>query len=221
MPAIVRLISCTLLAMALATAASDSHANLSKEQIDALVAFYGTREVSDFDAFLGQLANSPISLNEGLAEVIGAYRNQNPITGELNNILARLLGVYSRLKYGDEALQTLERLVAIPTYRVSGLPQHENPEFHRFAMDLDTIANDFGLQFRNVDERVYEVTLPGSSDDIVGIHAHADVVPVNPQLWVLEDGTQLNPFQVTRVGDRLYGRGTEAVSYTHLRAHET
>ncbi|MGF6399365.1 acetylornithine deacetylase/succinyl-diaminopimelate desuccinylase-like protein [Pseudomonas frederiksbergensis] len=43
----------------------------------------------------------------------------------------------------------------------------------------------------------------------VGIHAHADVVPVTPENWVLQDGTRLDPFKVTLIGDRMYGRGTE------------
>ncbi len=43
----------------------------------------------------------------------------------------------------------------------------------------------------------------------MGIHAHADVVPVTPENWVLKDGTRLDPFKVTLVGDRMYGRGTE------------
>ena len=35
------------------------------------------------------------------------------------------------------------------------------------------------------------------------------MVPVNPDNWKLEDGTRLDPFKVTLVGDRMYGRGTE------------
>lgn len=33
------------------------------------------------------------------------------------------------------------------------------------------------------------------------------MVPVVPAEWVL-DGKQIDPFKVTRVGDKLYGRGT-------------
>lgn len=44
---------------------------------------------------------------------------------------------------------------------------------------------------------------------MVGIHAHADVVPVTPENWVLKDGTRLDPFKITLIGDRMYGRGTE------------
>ena len=41
------------------------------------------------------------------------------------------------------------------------------------------------------------------------IRDSADVVPVTPENWVLEDGTRLDPFKVTLIGDRMYGRGTE------------
>jgi len=34
-------------------------------------------------------------------------------------------------------------------------------------------------------------------------------VPVTPENWKLKDGTKLDPFKVTLVGDRMYGRGTE------------
>ena len=70
------------------------------------------------------------------------------------------------------------------------------------------MASDFGLQFRNVDNRVFEVTLPGQGNEDFGILTHADVVPVVADEWVLDDGTRLDPFKLTRVGDYLYGRGT-------------
>ena len=55
---------------------------------------------------------------------------------------------------------------------------------------------------------MYEISLEGSGDEVVGVHAHADVVPVTPENWVLQDGTKLDPFKVTLIGDRMYGRGT-------------
>ncbi len=59
-----------------------------------------------------------------------------------------------------------------------------------------------------MDNRVFEVTLPGEGKEVFGILTHADVVPAVADEWVLEDGTRLDPFRVTRVGDYLYGRGT-------------
>ncbi|MNZ45940.1 Beta-Ala-Xaa dipeptidase [compost metagenome] len=93
--------------------------------------------------------------------------------------------------------------------RVDGVAQHENPEFIKIADKIKALAQAFNLNFRNIDNRVYEIALEGSGDEVVGIHAHADVVPVTPENWVLQDGTQLDPFKVTLIGDRMYGRGTE------------
>ncbi|MGH8485221.1 MAG: dipeptidase, partial [Pseudomonas sp.] len=112
-------------------------------------------------------------------------------------------------KYGSAATETLRELVAIPTMRVDGVAQHENPEFIKIAAKIKDLAQAFNLTFRNIDNRVYEISLQGSGDEIVGIHAHADVVPVTPENWVLQDGTKLDPFKVTLIGDRMYGRGTE------------
>jgi predicted dipeptidase len=115
---------------------------------------------------------------------------------------------------GEAALTLLRELIAIPTFNVEGLPQHENPEFLRFAATLERVSEIFGLQMRNVDNRVYEIALAervtnGVQGELIGVHAHADVVPVNADEWVLADGTRLDPFTVTQIGDRLYGRGTE------------
>ena len=70
------------------------------------------------------------------------------------------------------------------------------------------MAKDFGLQYRNVDNRICEVKLTGSGPEEFGILTHADVVPVVADEWVLDDGTKLDPFQLTRVGGNLYGRGS-------------
>lgn len=121
----------------------------------------------------------------------------------------RPLAQYVRDEQGEAALLMLRELVAIPTFNVEGLPQHENPEFLRFAATLERLVRLFGLDFRNVDNRVYEISLGEPLGELIGVHAHADVVPVNPDEWVLEDGTRLDPFDVTQIGERLYGRGTE------------
>ncbi|MFE1817286.1 dipeptidase, partial [Pseudomonas otitidis] len=81
--------------------------------------------------------------------------------------------------------------------QVEGVPQHENPQFLKIAEKIKTLAEGFGLKFRNIDNRVYEISLGDNDKEVVGIHAHADVVPVNPDNWKLEDGTRLDPFKVT------------------------
>lgn len=191
----------------LMTSGIEAYANLDRPQIDNIIQSMTEQSFTDFNSFLSGL-RSVSSQNSELTTVIDSYLRDRELDTQQSNMLYRLLGIYTRLQYGDDALETLRRLVAIPTFRVEGLPQYENPAFHQMAETLAAISAEFGLEFRNVDNRVYEITISGSTEDIVGFHAHADVVPVNPDLWVL-DGRQLDPFAVTPIGDRLYGRGTE------------
>ena len=104
-------------------------------------------------------------------------------------------------------IATIEAMVAIPTVRADDVPPHESKR-SRVRRLIEGMAKDFGLQFRNVDNRVLEFKLPGTGKDEFGILTHADVVPALPEEWVLEDGTKLDPFKLTRVGDYLYGRGS-------------
>jgi len=185
-----------------------SAANLDREQIESTYLALQDSVYEDFSSFLVSLENSNGIASEVL-EFAEAYRSSATLSADQQNMLYRLLGIYTRLHYGEQAIETLKQLVAIPTFQVEGVPQHENPNFQNFAVRLGTIADEFGLEFRNVEDRVYEITVRGSSEELVGFHAHADVVPVNPDLWVLEDGTQLDPFTVTTIDGRMYGRGTE------------
>lgn len=139
---------------------------------------------------------------------LSAFLDNKTLSADKQNEINRLLGIYTRVKYGKAATETLRELVEIPTFNVDGLPQYKKPEFIKIAGKIQDLAKAFNLNFRNIDNRVYEISLKGSGDDVVSIHAHADVVPVTPENWMLEDGTQLDPFKVTLIGDRMYGRGT-------------
>lgn len=185
-------------------------ANLSAELSSKIIESVHVQKTDKFDDFLAKLLSCKLSAEEKpLIATIKKYRNKATLKGVELNQLQRLLGLYSRIKYGQDAMDTLSELVAIQTFRAEGIEQHDNPEFHKMADAIEKLANDFNLAFRNIDNRVFEVSIKGSSDEVVGIHAHADVVQVNPSLWVLEDGTKLNPFKLTLIGDRMYGRGTE------------
>jgi len=185
-------------------------ANISAQLSRHIVDNMSVKKADKFDDFLGQLLSSKIiEKQKTLIVAIKKFRSKTVLKGADLHQLQRLLGVYTRLKYGKEAMGTLATLVAIPTFREAGVEQHENPNFHHMAKVLAGIAKDFNLNVRNIDNRVYEVSLTGSTTEVVGIHAHADVVQVNPSLWTLEDGTKLNPFKLTLIGDRMYGRGTE------------
>ncbi|MHC8376030.1 dipeptidase [Pseudomonas sp. MDT1-16] len=186
-----------------------AHANITPQQSAIILNTFSDASVTDFRQFLGGLAKSDLAKTDDLGPAISAFLDNKPLSAEQQNEIHRLLGLYARVKYGAAATETLRELVAIPTFRVDGVDQHDNPEFIKIADKIKGLAQAFNLNFRNIDNRVYEISLEGSSDEVVGIHAHADVVPVTPENWVLKDGTKLDPFKITLIGDRMYGRGTE------------
>ena len=204
-----RLAAASLILASLSSFTLPAQANISTEQSAAILKAFSDTTVSDFRQFLGAVASSNPGKTDNLAPAINGFLDNKTLTAEQQNEINRLLGIYTRAKYGKAALETLRELVEIPTFRKEGVAQHDNPEFIKIAEKIKSLAESFNLKFRNVDNRVYEISLDGSGDDVVGIHAHADVVPVTPENWVLKDGTKLDPFKVTLIGDRMYGRGTE------------
>ncbi|AXJ06364.1 dipeptidase [Pseudomonas fluorescens] len=204
-----QLAASTLILASLSSVTLPAHANLTEQQSATILKTFNEAKVSDFRAFLGDLAKNDLSKTDDLRPAISAFLDNKTLTAEQQNEIHRLLGLYTRVKYGKAALETLRELVEIPTFRKDGVDQHDNPEFIKIAGKIKDLAESFGLNYRNIDNRVYEISLDGSGKDVVGIHAHADVVPVTPENWVLKDGTKLDPFKVTLIGDRMYGRGTE------------
>ena len=204
-----KLAAATLVMASLSSYTTVAHANLTPAQSAAILKNFSDASVTDFRQFLTRLGDSDLAKADNLNATITTFLDNKPLNAEQQNEIHRLLGLYTRVKYGKAATETLRELVAIPTVTVEGVPQHQNPEFLKIADKIKTLAHAFDLKFRNVDNRVYEITLDGQGDEVVGIHAHADVVPVTPENWVLKDGTRLDPFKVTLIGDRMYGRGTE------------
>ncbi|POA66652.1 dipeptidase [Pseudomonas sp. GW531-T4] len=204
-----QLAAATLVLASLSAFTTTAHANITPQQNAAILKSFADASVKDFRQFLGTLGKSELAKSANLGPAINAFLDNKALSAEQQNEIHRLLGLYARVKYGKAATETLRELVAIPTVRVDGVPQHENPEFLKIADKIQALAKAFDLNFRNIDNRVYEISLEGSGKEVVGIHAHADVVPVTPENWVLQDGTKLDPFKVTLVGDRMYGRGTE------------
>ena len=204
-----QLAASTLILASLSSVTLPAQANLTEQQSATILKTFNEAKVSDFRVFLGDLAKNDLSKTDDLRPAISAFLDNKTLTAEQQNEIHRLLGLYTRVKYGKAALETLRELVEIPTFRKDGVDQHDNPEFIKIAAKIKDLAESFGLNYRNIDNRVYEISLDGSGKDVVGIHAHADVVPVTPENWVLKDGTKLDPFKVTLIGDRMYGRGTE------------
>jgi predicted dipeptidase len=199
----------TLILASLSSFSVVAQTNITPQQSATILKNFSDASATDFRQFLAGVAKSDLAKTADLGPAISAFQDNKTLTPEQQNEIHRLLGLYARVKYGAAATKTLRELVAIPTFQVEGVAQHDNPEFIKIADKIKGLAESFNLNFRNIDNRVYEISLEGSGDEVVGIHAHADVVPVTPENWVLKDGTRLDPFKVTLIGDRIYGRGTE------------
>ena len=197
------------LALALAACASPPagpgpQALPKKAQLDQLVATQAAAARGSFADFLAAAARE----QPAVAAPVAAYRAGAPLAGDDLTAIARLLGLYNRLHNQAAVIEATAQMVAIPTVRSSQVPPHEDPQIIAFGKLVEGMARDFGLAFRNVDNRIFEVKLAGSGPEEFGILTHADVVPVVADEWVLDDGTRLDPFRLTRVGGNLYGRGS-------------
>lgn len=204
-----QLAATTLMLAGLAAFTAPAQANITPQQSAEILKAYSAETTTDFRQFLNSLTKSDLARTAAIGPAIGAFLDNKTLTAEQQNEIYRLLGLYARVKYSAAATETLRELVEIPTYRKDGVAQHDNPEFIKIGEKIKSLAESFHLNFRNIDNRVYEISLNGAGDEVVGIHAHADVVPVTPENWVLKDGTRLDPFKITLIGDRMYGRGTE------------
>ncbi|MEJ5027792.1 dipeptidase [Comamonas sp. MYb69] len=193
----------TAISLGIALAAASAQAQLlQKPALDAIAA-----EAVKTPATFAQFLQNAAKQDARLAPAVQRYTQGQALQGDDLANVARLLGLYTRLTQEHQVLSSITQMVALPTVRDPKVPPHESPAIIDFGRMVEKMAQDFGLQYRNVDNRIFEVTLPGTSAEEFGILTHADVVPVVPAEWVV-DGQQLDPFKVTRVGDKLYGRGT-------------
>nr|WP_315234937.1 dipeptidase [uncultured Albidiferax sp.] len=190
--------------MALAWMPAAQAETLQKPALDRLAAAQQAQPAPDFNAFLAAAAQA----NPWLQADVAAYRAKAVLAGDALTNISRLLGLYNRLHNQTAVIASIAQMVAIPTVRDDKIPPHQNPSTIAFGTLLEAMAKDFGLQYRNVDNRIFEIKLAGRGQEEFGILTHADVVPVVADEWVLDDGTKLDPFQLTRVGGYLYGRGT-------------
>jgi len=197
-------LSALSLGLTLALGLPASADTLKKPDLDKLAAAPQATAAPTFRVFLAQAAKADPRLKPSVA----AYEKKAPLAGDDLVNIARLLGLYNRLHNQKAVIASIEAMVAIPTVRIDKVPPHESKAIIEIGQLIEKMAKDFGLQYRNVDNRIFEVKLPGRGAEEFGILTHADVVPAVLEEWVLDDGTRLDPFKVTRVGDFLYGRGT-------------
>lgn len=122
-----KLTSVSLLAASIGLFALPAQANLTQQQSAAIVKAFDGSDPHDFKQFLGKLKGSELAQADDLGTTLDTYLAGKPLGAEQQNEINRLLGLYTRIKYGKAATQTLRELVAIPTVTVEGTPQHENP----------------------------------------------------------------------------------------------
>lgn len=177
---------------------------LKKPALDRIAAAPAAATSADFRQFLALAAQ----MQPQLQTAVSAYLAHKPLAGDDLVNISRLLGLHNRLRNQAAVIDATAKMVAIPTVRADKVPPHEDKHIIAFGVLVEGMAKDFGLQYRNGDNRIFEVKLPGSGPEEFGILTHADVVPVVADEWVLDDGTKLDPFKLTRVGGNLYGRGS-------------
>jgi len=126
----------------------------------------------------------------------------------------RLLGVYARLRYGKEMEKILAELVSVKTDRLDNVEPSESPQMVEFGEIIADIAEEFGLEFENIGpNQVFRVWVEGSSGmkDVASAYASADVASVMSPQWTITKPRKkvVDAFDMTPVGNRLYGRGTQ------------
>lgn len=105
--------------------------------------------------------------------------------------------------YKDEAFKILADLVSCESVLDEYKPNTDAPFGLEAKRALDTLlnkANNDGFITKNVDNYAGHIEF-GSGDEILGILAHLDVVPVVKEEW------DSYPFSLTFKGDRMYARG--------------
>ncbi len=103
------------------------------------------------------------------------------------------------LEYSPDILENLRMLVSYPSvYAEDGGPFGKaNLECLHAALEL---GRRYGFKAESVDDYAGYIEM-GQGDEVIGIVAHLDVVPVS-------DTWKTDPFVMTQIGDRYYGRGT-------------
>ena len=112
-----KLTTATLLLASLGLFANQAQANLTPQQSAAILKTYDGSDPTDFRHFLSKLAGSNLAKADTLNETLTTYLAGKPLNADQQNEINRLLGLYTRIKYGKAATETLRELVAIPTFQ--------------------------------------------------------------------------------------------------------
>ena len=177
------LVGAALIALATSEKAAADQDEIGASAIAALIERHPTVEADTFRDFSKLVRHD--TRHASLARSLENFMSGGVLDETSWVNVSRLLGLYVRLRHRDSLLGTLSDLVAIPTDKRGDQPQHQNPEVRRFGQSIGRLAAELGLDFRDVDNRIFEVTLAGTSSESIGVFTHGDVVPADPTKWVL------------------------------------
>ena len=126
-----------------------------------------------------------------------------------NNIENQPIKLMTFIKKSDlqDLTQLLAKLVSIKTNKRPNVPQQHNPAIIQFGEFLKKFAQENHLKFVNYDNFAFDISLAGTSQKSIAFYGHADVVDAVESEWRIHH-TQLNPYNLTKINNRLYGRGT-------------
>ncbi|MCH2190965.1 MAG: hypothetical protein MK188_08590 [Gammaproteobacteria bacterium] len=187
-----------------------SSGNLSKQQVDLLVLQLAGKPHKDFRDFCLSIYNSSrIMLTGQQKNAIARFALKQELSGPQREIIFRILGIYSQLKYGGEAIRSLGDLVEIPT--VSSR-RGSRAQFSKAGKVLKEKSQKFGLKFQSLKHGGYLMSFPWRKPEgaSVAIYTRLGVHEADEQKWRLNDGRRVDPYKMTKVGSKFYGRGTQS-----------
>ena len=106
-----KLVAATLFAASLSAVATPASANITADQSAAILKQFSETSVTDFRSFLGTLAKGEFGKSADTGTAISAFLGNKTLNAEQQNEINHLLGIYTRVKYGKAALETLRELV--------------------------------------------------------------------------------------------------------------
>ncbi|MBP3363444.1 MAG: dipeptidase, partial [Pseudomonas sp.] len=95
-----QLAAATLMMASLAAFSTAAHATITPQQSAVILKTFSDTHVTDFRQFLGALAKSELAQKDNLGPTISAFLDNKALAPEQQNEIYRLLGLYTRLKYG-------------------------------------------------------------------------------------------------------------------------
>lgn len=190
--------------------AQERVSNLSVDTVASIVETYDRRAFDDFNHFVFTVySKSPTLFNQEQHKALGDFLTNKPVDPQRRFIIHRLLGVYSRLKYGGEARRLLQQFMLLPIYENDGV-KPVRPEYRKFEKLLLKTAKQFKLKTQKQDGGV-QISLLGKGrfrGETLRVASRIDVPQIDHDLWVGQDGLKsIEPLQLTQLENSWYGHG--------------